>query len=247
MFFFLPLSLFSTIKIEMYFYMPNTQLQNVQWQHAVWGTRVRGGGGIFVPANKCTHVIFCSCKIRYLGQGVRSFLVGLSGDVVFFFLFFFCASSSVCDKWKPFDFPSKERVRAWGNCELCWAECMMPPTTRGEKTLIKQFWLIIIQFSFLFLFSTEEPACHFRWEWLDIAALSTEAYCCMFCHYSMSLFFMTFRNVTYLPVEISIIPDAYCHFFSFRLKTTHFFICIIDFTGNISNINIRNMCTVVLK
>lgn len=28
-----------SIKIEMYFYMPNTQWKNVQWQHSVWGMR----------------------------------------------------------------------------------------------------------------------------------------------------------------------------------------------------------------
>lgn len=112
----------SPIKIEMYFYMPNTQRQNVQWQHGVWGMR-----GIFVPANKCTPAIFCSCKIRYLGQGVRSFLVGLSGESCFVLRL----RSEI--KGKPFDFPSKERVRAGRNCELCWAECRMPPTEREQE------------------------------------------------------------------------------------------------------------------
>lgn len=180
-FFFL---LLSPIKIEMYFYMPNTQRRNVQWQHGVWGT-----GEIFVPANKCTRVIFCSCKIRYLGQGVRSFLVGLSGETCFVLRL----QSEINENLLTFP-PRRERERG-GTVSYAVqnAWCLQRQEEKGKKcggeTLIKQFQLIIIQFSFLFLFSVEKPACHFRWEWLDIAALSTEAYCCMFCHYSMSLFY----------------------------------------------------------
>lgn len=112
----------SPIKIEMYFYMPNTQRQNVQWQHSVWGMRE-----VFVPANKYVHAIFCSSKIRYLGQGVRSFLVGLSGESCFVLRL----RSEINEK--PFDFPSKERVQAGRNCELCWGECRMPPMERKRE------------------------------------------------------------------------------------------------------------------
>ena len=56
--------------------------------------------------------IFCASKIRYLGQGVRSFLVGLSGESCFVLRL----RSEINEK--PFDFPSKERARAGRNCEL---------------------------------------------------------------------------------------------------------------------------------
>lgn len=105
----------SPITIEMYFYMANTQRQNVQWQRNVWGMRE-----VYVPANKYVHAIFCSSKIRYLGQGVRSFLAGLSRD-----LCFVLRLQSETNE-KPFDFPSKERVQAGRNCELCWGECGIP-------------------------------------------------------------------------------------------------------------------------
>lgn len=57
-------------------------------------------------ANKYTHAIFCSAKIRYLGQGVRSFLVGLSRELCFVLRL----RSEINEE--PFDFPSKESV--WG-------------------------------------------------------------------------------------------------------------------------------------
>lgn len=134
----------SPIKIEMYFYMPNKHRQNVQWQHSIWGMRK-----VFVPANKCMHAIFCSSKIRYLGQGVRSFLVGLSRESCFVL----CLQSEINEK--PFDFPSKERLQVGRNCELCWAEPWMPPTAREKEkrgeTLIKQFFLIIILYFYFAL------------------------------------------------------------------------------------------------
>lgn len=153
------------IKIKMYFYMPNAKQQNVQWQHSVWGTRE-----VFVPANKYTLAIFCSSKIRYLGQGVRSFLLGLSGETCFVLRL----RSEINEK--PFDFPSKERVQAGRNCELRWGECRMPPTKREREegnTLIKQFLLIIMLFGFLFLFCIADPVCHFAWEWFDTATFAT--------------------------------------------------------------------------
>lgn len=141
--------------------MPNTQQQNVQWQHSVWGMRE-----VFVPANKYAHAIFCSSKIRYLGQGVRSFLLGLSGESCFVLRL----QSEINEK--PFDFPSKDGVQAGRNCELCWGECRMPPTERKREagnTLIKQFLLIIMLFGSLFLFCVCKPACHFGWQWFDRA------------------------------------------------------------------------------
>lgn len=105
----------------------------------------------------------------------------------------FCASSSVWDKEKTFwlslqgDSASGEEL--WAMLSGMQNASNWDRTSKEGKALIKQFLLITIQFSFLFLFSTEEPACHFGWEWLDIAAFATMPYCCMFCHYSMSLFY----------------------------------------------------------
>lgn len=104
--------LFPPIKIEIYFYTSNTQWYNAQWQRSVWGLRE-----VFVPANKYVHAIFCSSKIRYLGQGVRSFLAGLSRESCFVLPLQYEINE------KPFDFPSKERVQEGRNCELCWGEC----------------------------------------------------------------------------------------------------------------------------
>lgn len=81
----------SPIKIEMYFYMPNTQQQNVQWQHSVWGARE-----VFVPANKYAHCYFLRLQDQIFGARCSQFPRGSLGGVVFF------ASSSVWDKWKTF-------------------------------------------------------------------------------------------------------------------------------------------------
>lgn len=193
----------SPIKIEMYFYMPNTQRRNVQWQHGVWGMR-----GVFVPANKYVHAIFCCSKIRYLGQGVRSFLVGLSGESCFVLL------SSVWDKWKTFwlslQGESASREELWAMLRRMQDASNGEKKRREGKTLIKQFLLIIILFGFLFLFRVEEPACHLSRGGFDTAPLATVSYCCML----LSLFSVNFlwsHNVVYLPVEIIIIAVAYFH------------------------------------
>lgn len=55
--------------------------QNVQWQRRVWGMRE------FVLANKNVHAIFCSSKIRYLGQGVAVSSRVSRGTSVLCFLF----------------------------------------------------------------------------------------------------------------------------------------------------------------
>ena len=54
--------------------------------------------------------------------------MGLSGELCFMLRL----RSEINEK--PFDFPSKERVQAGRNCELCCAECRMPPTEgEGER------------------------------------------------------------------------------------------------------------------
>lgn len=84
-----------------FYLLSDTKGKDVQWHRHVWGTREDS-----LPASKCMHAIFCSAKIRYLGQGVRSFLVGLSRELRFV-LHLRCEINE-----KPFDFSSKESV--WG-------------------------------------------------------------------------------------------------------------------------------------
>lgn len=152
-----------------------------------------------MPANKYAHAIFCSSKIRYLGQGVRSFLVGLSGESCFML------RSSLWDKWKTF-WLSLQGERACG--EKLWA---MPKRTQAffsgegrkdkkvrENALIKQFLLIITQFG-VSIFILHWRTCRASWKWFDTTPFAREVDC--FSHYSMSPFLMTFHHVIYLPVK----------------------------------------------
>lgn len=89
-------------------------------------TRRLGSEGDLRPSKQMHACYFLLLQDQIFGTRCSQFPRGsLEGVVV-------CASSSVWDKWKPFDFPSKERARAGRNCELCCAECTMPPTTRGK-------------------------------------------------------------------------------------------------------------------
>lgn len=119
----------------------------------------RRKGKVSVPANKHAAAIFCSFKIRYLGQGVRSFLAGLSRESCFCEL---RLQSEINEK--PFDFPSKEK--AWGgvggsDCELCWGECGIPATGRvkKKKTWIKQNFPRYYEA----VRETISAACHLSW------------------------------------------------------------------------------------
>lgn len=120
--------------------------RGAQWQRSVWGMRE---GKVSVPANKHAAAIFCSSKIRYLGQGVRSFLAGLSRESCL------QAPSSVWDKWKTFwlslqgESARRRGKRLWATLRRMWDSCN--GESGKKKTLIKQFFLIMRLFGMLFL------------------------------------------------------------------------------------------------
>lgn len=173
-------------------------------------TQRLGNEGSLRPGKQMCACYFLLLQDQIFGARCSQFPRGSLGGVMF------CASSSVWDKWKTF-WLSLQGERATGEelwAMLSWMQDASngEKRRRGGKTLIKQFLLIIILFSFLFLFCVEEPACHLSWGWFDEAAFATVAYCCVFLSLLNVTFFMTFHNVTYLPVEIIIITLAYCHF-----------------------------------
>lgn len=173
-------------------------------------TQRLGNEGSFRPSKQIRACYFLLLQDQIFGARCSQFPPGSLEGVMF------CASSSVWDKWKTFwlslqgESASREELQAMLR--------RMQDASNGEKkreegnTLIKQLLLIIMLFGFLFLFCVEEPACHFGWEWFNTATCHSAC----FCHYSMSLF-MTFNNVTYLPVEINI-TVAYFALISFFIQ-----------------------------
>lgn len=140
----------------------------------------------------------------------------------------FCALSSVWDKWKTFWLSLQGET---ASREELWA--MLSRTldaSNGERKREKGGNInktIFSHYNTLFLFCIEEPACHFSSQWFDVAAFATVAHNCMLLPSLNVTFFMTFHNVTYLPVEI-MITVAYCKqcFVShliLRLKAVQFF------------------------